>query len=764
VETLTVLPVIVWGLLGVVNHLSGVPPDDALSAYSALPVNTSVGLLALAVGVLAARGATSGLALLRNPSTGGRMARRLLPWVALGPLAVGLAINEGSRAGYYSHLFGDVLLSALTIVLVGGVVWLSASAADRADLARVKTTAELAVAEDRYRRFFDESPVALYRTAPDGRILDANFALASLLGYQSPRELVGVSATAHHVDPTRRDAFRLVLDQARVLQGHRVELRHRDGTTFWAADTSAAVLGPDGRILHYEGCLIDVTEQRAAEERVAASERRFRALIEQSSDGIALLDGQGCVRYASPAAERMLGLSIDAWTGISYEELVHPEDLADARSGFAAALADGATSVRRAVRLRHADGGWRRIEGIMLNRLDDPDVGGMIVNFRDVTELREAEERFVQAQRMEAVGQLAGGVAHDFNNLLTVMMASADLLRSHHREGSEDHELADEIRQAAESAAALTRQLLFFSRRQLAVPEAVRFDETVENAIALLRRTIGEDIELDVRLASRDAWVMIGHGTLQQVVTNLAVNARDAMPSGGRLLIQSARTPDDSGVTLTVTDTGVGMPSDVAAHAFEPFFTTKGIGHGTGLGLATCHGIVRQAGGEITLESAPGIGTTVRIVLPRVPAPGAQDAGTETPLPGAGETVLVVEDDSAVRRITQRALTDAGYHVVSARDAEEALEVIREPGTRIDLLLSDVVLPGLGGRALSEAARKLRPDLRVLFASGYTDDVILRRQLLAHDVEVLQKPFTPRELTARVRAALDRPPHARPAD
>jgi PAS domain S-box-containing protein len=390
---------------------------------------------------------------------------------------------------------------------------------------------------------------------------------------------------------------------------------------------------------------------------------------------------------------------------------------------------------------------------------------------RDVTEQRRLQLQLVQSQKMEAVGRLAGGIAHDFNNLLTVITASCDLLLEDLGPHDPKREDVEQVRKAADGAAALTRQLLAFSRQQVLAPRVVTLGDVVYGVEKMLRRVIGEDIDL-VTVLDRDAGaVMADVGQLEQVLMNLAVNARDAMPTGGKLTIETKNVEHDPDyareqeaaavsrfVMLAVTDTGIGMDEATKARIFEPFFTTKEVGKGTGLGLATVYGIVRQSGGFIWVYSEPGLGTTFKIYLPQVDAVvegGASGAAPATVLRGT-ETVLLVEDAAAVRAVARQALARQGYTVLEAADGTEALQIAASHPGPIHLLLTDVVMPGLSGRQLSDQLTLLRPDTRVLYTSGYTDDAVVRHGVLEAGIAYLQKPFTVDGLARKVREVLDR--------
>jgi CheY-like chemotaxis protein len=375
----------------------------------------------------------------------------------------------------------------------------------------------------------------------------------------------------------------------------------------------------------------------------------------------------------------------------------------------------------------------------------------------DITERKELEAQFLQAQKMEAVGRLAGGVAHDFNNLLTVIGGCADFLLDVIPEGHPGHEDALEVKRTGERASTLTRQLLTFSSRQVVRPRDVEVNALARDAQRLLRRVIGEDIDLQLALDPDAGVVHLDAGQFEQALVNLAVNARDAMPGGGRLRVSTARVekPDGPFVAVAVSDTGVGMDAATRARIFEPFFTTKPPGKGTGLGLATVFGIVKQAGGTVVVDSAPGKGSTFTLLIPAAAGDARPDAtrSGHPPTPHGHERILLVEDDPRVRHLAQRVLELHGYEVVDAAGGAEALEVpSRAP---FDLLLTDVVLPGMSGRELFEALAARHPGLRVLFMSGYAADALAHHRVSELGAPFLEKPFAVAALVQAVRDALD---------
>ncbi|HEV8266737.1 MAG TPA: ATP-binding protein, partial [Thermoanaerobaculia bacterium] len=378
----------------------------------------------------------------------------------------------------------------------------------------------------------------------------------------------------------------------------------------------------------------------------------------------------------------------------------------------------------------------------------------------DVTERNRLEDQLRQAQKMEAVGQLAGGIAHDFNNIITVILGYGDLLASELEGKDHRHEYLSEVRLAAERAAALTRQLLAFSRKQVLEPRVLDLNEVVSGITPMLRRLIGEDVELTTALADDLAAICADPGQVEQVVMNLVVNARDAMPRGGRLTIATANGEVDGQVELVVRDTGTGMDAETRMHLFEPFFTTKPVGQGTGLGLATVYGIVRQSGGDISVASDLGHGTTFTVSFPALDGDsgaGALEKPAAAAARGGHETILLVEDEAPLRELNTRILREHGYDVIVANGGESALALASERTGRIDLLLTDVVMPGLSGSALAQALLEKRPETLVVYTSGYTSDALVRHGVSDATAAFLAKPFTPRALAKRVREVLDAP-------
>jgi PAS domain S-box-containing protein len=513
----------------------------------------------------------------------------------------------------------------------------------------------------------------------------------------------------------------------------------------------------------------EIVQRQRIEQQLREREEYFRTLIEQAQDIIAVLDAAGMIQYASPSVSRLLGYAPEELIGLLLLEMLHPDDIEPTLRVFAEGVATSTGGRLLEMRFRHKDGTYRMLEAVGRYLLDDPHVQGVVINARDVTERKSLEGQLLQAQKMEAVGRLAGGVAHDFNNVLTAILGYTGLLLDGLPTLSPLRPDLEEIRKAAERAAGLTRQLLAFSRKQVLETRVLDLNELVADMDRLLRRLLGEDMDVVTNLDRTLGAVRADPAQLEQVVVNLAVNARDAMPQGGRLLIETRNAElDDSYarehapvrpgryVMLALSDAGTGMTPETMAHVFEPFFTTKEAGRGTGLGLSTVYGIVKQSGGYVWCYSEPEQGTTFKVYLPRVDEPIERLPVRAAAGPTHGsETILLVEDESDLRALTRRVLEKHGYRVLEAGTAGAALALTGEHTGPIHLLLADVVLPGASGRMLADELLTRRAELKVLFMSGYTEDAVVRRGVLAANTAFIQKPFSAEGLAAKVREVLD---------
>jgi PAS domain S-box-containing protein len=504
--------------------------------------------------------------------------------------------------------------------------------------------------------------------------------------------------------------------------------------------------------------------------RLRENEERFRLLINRSADLIAVFTIDGVIQFMSASVEGILGFRPEEMVGRFAFEFVHPEDREAAAQSLSRLSQTAGSVVRVTMRHLHRDGSYRILESSGINLMHIPAVGGIVVNSRDATERRNLEEQLNQSQRLESVGRLAGGMAHDLNNILTAILGNAELLNATLPAGAGASEELAEITRSSLRARDLVQQLLAFARKQVLAPKVLDLNQSVRNADRLLRRLLREDIALQLHLTDPLWPVTADPAQLEQVLINLAVNARDAMPEGGTLSIETANVDLDAGyagehagtvepgphVMIAVNDTGVGMPPGVLAHVFEPFYTTKPQGAGTGLGLATTYGIVKQSGGHVYAYSEPGVGTTFKIYLPRAREPVPEAVVSAAAVPRGGtETLLLVEDNEAVRSVAQRVLARAGYRVLVVATPEAAMALEAGFPEAIHLLITDVVMAGLSGRQVAEELSRRRPGLRVLYISGYTENAIVHHGLVDPGTWFLAKPFTGITLAAKVREVLD---------
>jgi two-component system, cell cycle sensor histidine kinase and response regulator CckA len=622
--------------------------------------------------------------------------------------------------------------------------------------------------EERFRIQVEHAPEAIVVLDADaGRFTDVN-SNAERLFRASREELLREGVL--RFSPLQQPDGRLSSEAA----AHYVQQALEGGTPVfdWTHQDASGIPIPcevrlvrlpyQGRSL-VRGSITDISEAKQSRDMLL----RLQAAIDSSLNGIAICDLEGTLTYVNRACLSLWGMESAASVLGSnvrrfWRDTQEPEEVM-AAIGATGAWSGEMTAVR--------EGGEERTFQVNASLFTDS-AGvpvGMLASFADVTDARMMQLQLLQAQKMESVGRLAGGIAHDFNNLLTVIRGYLDIALESVPPGSEVRGDLGEARRAADSAAALTRQLLTFSRRQMIAPEVLDLNVVVHRVQAMLQRVLGTDIILEVRTDLSPARVRFDPNQAEQVLVNLAVNARDAMPAGGRLELRTSHVRVGEGgegghpglepgeyVVLAVSDTGEGMTPEVQAHVFEPFFTTKEPGRGTGLGLPMIHGAVTQNGGTIELESAPGRGTTFRILLPRTPdapSPTREPHGSHSAAPG-DETIVLVEDDPLVRGLTQRLLQRLGYRVHVFQDGGEAFHWLQERPGPLHLLLTDVVMPGMTGRELAERVRALHPEIAVLFSSGYTADVLADGPLPPR-TDFLAKPFTVDELAIRLRRLLD---------
>jgi PAS domain S-box-containing protein len=617
----------------------------------------------------------------------------------------------------------------------------------------------------------------IFMTDPEGVFTFVNREFVRLYGYGG-EEVIGVS-TPRILKSGRTPAGTYAalwrrLGRGEVVRGELVN-RTKAGGLVYIEYSANPVRNEQNEVVGFLGVERDITERRRLAMLLERHDGLLNAVIEGSPIGIAALDSASFVcNSVNPAFQRLV--SDRAMAGVPFQDL-WPGDASDVVRMFQRVLDTGVPDECVDVQLPRSRTtpdsqapSWVTVSASPL-LLPDVAVAGLLVLIADTTARKQLEAQFLQAQKMEAIGRLAGGVAHDFNNLLTAILGYSDLLMDTFDAGDRRRADLEEIRRAGESAAALTRQLLMFSRKQTAEPTIVDVNIIVTQFEKIVRRTIGEDIALNLRLEPTLERIKIDAGQLEQVLMNLTVNARDAMPKGGTLTIETAnvelagsnraltdQTPEGRYVVVAIADSGVGMSHEVQSRLFEPFFTTKESGKGTGLGLSTVFGIVKQHNGHITVNSTPNCGTTFRIYFPQVERqkPLATKEAVQGPLPTGRETILIAEDDDRLLAFASRTLEHCGYRTLAARDASEAQQISREFAGAIHLLVTDVVMPGADGVELSRQLGRSRPEMLVLYMSGHTDGVISDHELLKRSVEFLEKPYTQRTLARKVRDVLER--------
>ena len=692
-----------------------------------------------------------------------KKSRKDIPFVVVAGTLGGLAAVECIKQGAADYVLKN-RLQRLPVV----VERVLRDKAHREDAARLQE--QIHRGKKEWELTFDVVPDPVFLVDNQYRIQRANRAASALLGLE-PSQLIDkycYEVLGDTAGPLPGSPFRRLL---RTGKEERCDIEvARLGKVFDV--TVSPLFDSSGTAYGSVHVLRDITDRKREEEALRRSEASHRSLILGATYGIFRCDVNGKFLAVNPALVAMLGYESEA--DLLAANLVH-DVIRDPEEGVRLLQ-----QYRQKGRLDGLEAQWRRKDGtpvpVRLSGRTVLDERGALEGYEviaeNVSERWHLEEQLRQAQKIEAVGRLAGGVAHDFNNLLTIVTGYSDLVLE--RLGATDAMRAyvEEIKKAGERAASLTRQLLAFGRRQTLAPRALDLNAVVANIDKMLRRLIGENIELTTVLAPELGRVKADPGQIEQVILNLAVNARDAMPQGGQLTLETANVELNEGdtrtrvsvlpgryVMLAVSDSGMGMDAETQAHIFEPFFTTKEKDKGTGLGLATVYGIVKQSGGHIWLYSEPNHGTTFKIYLPRLEeaAQPVEAISPGAPLAGGSETILLVEDEEGVRDLARRILELKGYKVITASNPTEAAQVCERYEGPIHLLLTDVVMPTMSGPQLAEHVAFLRPGLRVLYISGYTDNAIVPHGILEEGVQFLQKPFTRDSLTRKVREVLDAP-------
>jgi two-component system cell cycle sensor histidine kinase/response regulator CckA len=649
-----------------------------------------------------------------------------------------------------------------------GLFILSIDMTERREAAR-----KLEESEARFRQLAENIRDVFWLTDPSrNQMLYISPAYEEIWGQTRERLIASPMSWMEAVHPEDRGRV-LEAAQTQDLGGYSEEYRivRPDGSIRWIWDRAFPVVGEDGKAARIAGVAEDITERKRIADELRESERRFRGMLANLELVSVMLDRDGRIRYCNDYLLRLTGWERDDIIGRNWFDTLAPPDAPELRALFAALIADQPPAWHHENEILTLGGGRKLIRwNNSVLRSSAGEVVGTASIGEDITEQKLLEDQFRQAQKMEAVGRLAGGVAHDFNNILNVITGYGDMLLRKAPVGDPTRPRLEQILRAAERAAGLTRQLLAFSRKQVLDPKVLEPGRVLADMEKMLGRLIGEDLDLKLTLTAR-ARVKVDPGQLEQVVMNLVVNARDAMPKGGLLTIDAADVelsqdlahrreivPAGRYVTLAVTDTGAGMDEKTLSRIYEPFFTTKPEGKGTGLGLATVYGIVKQSGGHIVVESEIGRGSQFRIYLPQVEDVPVKEAPAAALVNRRGtETVLLVEDDPAARELVAEVLREQGYCVLVAANGQAAVDTAAACGKApIHLLLTDVVLPKLSGRDVAERVTALYPAVKVLYMSGYTDDAISRHGVLEPGVRLLQKPFRTEALTRSVAEVLGR--------
>jgi PAS domain S-box-containing protein len=627
-------------------------------------------------------------------------------------------------------------------------------------------------AEQKYRSIFERASEGIFQTTPDGRYLTVNPALARMHGYNSPEELMAAVSDISrqlYVDPGRRREFIRLIETYGAVQDFRYQTRNKGGRLIWISENARVVRDADGAVLYYEGTAEDITDRKQSEEALRASEARYHSLVENLAQSVFLKDREFRFIAVNAPFCRMVGRPIGEILGRTDFDLFPPDLAEKYRHDDQQVLTTG---LRLEMDEECLIGGQRRTVRVVKTPVTDDQgrIIGVVGSFWDVTEQRALEEHVRQAQKMEAVGQLAGGVAHDFNNLLTVILGNLGLILSEKTTINTSRSLLQETEKAAARAADLTRQLLGFARKTVLRLEPSDLGDALQEVISLLRHIIDPRISIDITTPDNLWTVQADRGQMHQVLMNLCLNARDAMPEGGRLVLEAANVTIDPDaarlhsdalagdyVRLRVCDNGSGIPKEIRERIFEPFFTTKGPGKGTGLGLALVYGIVKQHQGWIECNSEPKQGTTFHVYLPRFHSP-AEAANPTTsshpPEPRSGtETILLVDDEEMIRTLGRNILQRYGYEVLLAEDGRRALELYQRERERIALVILDLNMPHMSGADALHELRKLDIKVPVLVSSGNAGEY--HSELVIRGIKFIKKPYRPQELASAVREALD---------
>jgi two-component system cell cycle sensor histidine kinase/response regulator CckA len=711
----------------------------------------------------------------------------------------GSGMLAGKMAGYCTKLFGTNCWADQTAFIARGEPYdeftvtpslrsiereienlLSSDRATRADMAVALRRLEAEIAErrkseEKYRELVQNANSIILRMDTKGNVTFFNEFAQTFFGF-TEEEILGRNVVGTIV-PQRsmggKDLSSMIADIGRDPNRYAAnenENVRKNGERVWIAWTNTPIVDNEGHVVEVLCVGNDITARRQSEENLREREEMIRALVETSQDWIWSIDLNGRHTYSNPAVETILGYLPEELVGKLSFDLMHGDDRTTIETLLPQKIAEKAGWHNLLLRWRHRNGDWRYLESNAVPVLNSKsEVIGFRGVDRDITEKRHLEEQLSQAQKMEAIGQLAGGVAHDFNNLLQAILGYADLIRDDLAPEASHYFEIEQVHTAAKRAITLTRHLLAFSRRQVIQPEIVDLNDLIASLMKMLGRLIGEHIQLDIVPGHSLGLVRADPGQIEQVIMNLCINARDAMPNGGRLTIETsnvsvecdcrnscASAREGRYALISVTDNGCGMDKEILDHVFEPFFTTKKAGEGTGLGLSTVYGIVKQHEGFVYAYSEVGIGTTFKVYLPisehLVPSIG--DSSTRS-APEGTETILLAEDEEMIQDLAARILRSAGYTILQARNGREALQILEKQGDKIDLAFLDVVMPHLSGHEVQKRIHEKLPHLKFLFSSGYSTNAIHTNFVLNQGMHFIQKPYQRGSLLKKLREVLD---------
>ena len=695
------------------------------------------------------------------------------PWVTQSGIrfyaAAPLVTKEGYVLGAISVL--DRLPRSLPIGHQKILQSLANAIAARLDLRRASFNPTASGSEGRYQLLIDQSVAGFYRTTPDGRVLSCNDTFAQMLGYASPEEVLACRAQDFYFSTEERDQFINDLQREGSLVHSELRLRRKDGSAIWVVEIVSAIRDAQDNVAIIMGTIVDISAHKRAEEALRESQERLLGIISSAMDAIITVDEKQHIVVFNKAAEEIfrcaakevIGQSIDRFLPQSLRD-VHRQHIRNFGQTGVSTRSMYSPAVLTAIR---SNGEEFPIEASISQVGSSPKKLYTVI-LRDITARKRTEDQLRQAQKMEAVGNLAGGIAHEFNNYLAIIMGYTELLERDTAGNESLQQSLSEIKDASQRVASLTKQLLAFSRKQVIEPRELDLNSAVWETHKLLRRLIPATIELVPKLQADLGKVKADPAQVQQILINLVLNARDSMPRGGKILIETGEVELDQEyasrqidvqpgqyVMLSLADTGSGMSAETLTHIFEPFFTTKEEGRGTGLGLSTIYGIVKQSGGHVTVASVLGSGSTFRVYLPKLLDADAlpQSPPPQSVQPGR-QTILLVEDEAALRRLMTKVLSGEGFQVLEAKDGEHAATICKTWSESIDLVVTDLAMPKLNGLQLKDIVAGLRPAAKVLLISGYSGDVVDDPSILQTGAAFLEKPFLPDDLIRKIHQVL----------